>query len=392
MKTLAIILSTTAALALPGPVHLRAQGSADAAALAQAEYALKTAQDEAQKAQEDARRALDDTRAQIEHTREQVRHQTAAVVPAPPGYVAGASAGVPPPPGYIPGPAAPEFSTRLQNIITRATVGGGPGKPLVIQTSSPDPKEQANLEEDLSVMAHILDKSLEDVPGTQWRGGGGARAMGIDVLMSPGSGPARNMYLDGYGALFLVNVAFPLVPPAAKGDEPKPSGDSTWEEAKQELYGGGPGARAPLPPAEEFSQDKVNKLKTTLLEALKNAANIRGLKSDESVTICVQGGPGAAAPRGRRGPRSAAMSGGGGFGGNFVFTHSSGPTQGTIMTIRVKKTDVDAFAKGKVDLDEFQKRARITTYATSGEAGNSEMGSGGSASAGSGGGGVDVVR
>ena len=37
--------------------------------------------------------------------------------------------------------------------------------------------------------------------------------------------------------------------------------------------------------------------------------------------------------------------------------------RGTIMTIRVKKSDADAFAKGKMNLEDFRKKARITTYA-----------------------------
>lgn len=382
MKTLAIIMTTAAALALPGTADLRGQDAGDAAGLALAEDAVKTAQADAERAQAEARRSLEDTRARMEETQQRLQQ------------IQGAA---PLPPGHVPAPPARDFTYRLQNIITR--IGGGASKPLVIQTSNTDPKEQANLEEDLSVMARILDKALEDVPGTQWRGGGGPRAMGIDVLMSDGSGPARNLYLDGYGALFLLNVSFPLVSPAAKSDEEKHSGDSTWEEARQELYGGGPGPRAPLPPAEEFSQDKVNKLTVTLLEALKNASNIRGLKSDESVTVCVSGGASGASPRTRRIARAGSAGGGGGlagagggYGGGLVLARSGGPTQGTIMTIRVKKADVDAYAKGKLGLEEFQKRARITNYATSGEAGNSEMGSGVGASAGGGGGGVDVVR
>jgi hypothetical protein len=203
--------------------------------------------------------------------------------------------------------------------------------------------------------------------------------MGIDVFLGSGSGPARNLYLDGYGALFLVNVYFPLVPPAVKTEVEKPSGDSTWEEAKQELYGGGPGARPPLAPAEEFSQDKVNKLKATLLEALKNASNLRGVKSDESITVCVLGGTSATPPRAKRFARAGTGGGGGGggYGGSFTFSSSGAPPQGTIMTIRVKKTDVDAYAKGKVGLEEFQKRARITTYATSADSGNGELSFGG---------------
>jgi hypothetical protein len=33
------------------------------------------------------------------------------------------------------------------------------------------------------------------------------------------------------------------------------------------------------------------------------------------------------------------------------------------MTIRVSKLDVDAFATGKLDLDDFRKKVTITSYA-----------------------------
>jgi len=41
---------------------------------------------------------------------------------------------------------------------------------------------------------------------------------------------------------------------------------------------------------EEYDGTKVNKLKDALFEALKNATNIRNLKSDDSITVCVFGG------------------------------------------------------------------------------------------------------
>ena len=37
--------------------------------------------------------------------------------------------------------------------------------------------------------------------------------------------------------------------------------------------------------------------------------------------------------------------------------------QGTVLTIRVKKGDVDAFAKDEVDLKTFEGRATINAYA-----------------------------
>ena len=38
------------------------------------------------------------------------------------------------------------------------------------------------------------------------------------------------------------------------------------------------------------------------------------------------------------------------------------PQRGTVLSLRVKKSAIDAFAKGQMDLDEFQKKALITIY------------------------------
>jgi hypothetical protein len=40
----------------------------------------------------------------------------------------------------------------------------------------------------------------------------------------------------------------------------------------------------------------------------------------------------------------------------------SAQNRGTIMTMRVRKSDVDSFAKGKLSSDEFRKRASIASY------------------------------
>ena len=47
------------------------------------------------------------------------------------------------------------------------------------------------------------------------------------------------------------------------------------------------------------------------------------------------------------------------------------------MTIRVKKSDADAFAKGEMTLEAFRKRARVVSYAGSPEAGMPFGGMGG---------------
>jgi hypothetical protein len=93
-----------------------------------------------------------------------------------------------------------------------------------------------------------------------------------------------------------------------------------------------------------------------LLEALKNAANIRGLKPEDSVTVSVTG---LAQAR----PKMVSVKN-----GSIETTRliapppGSGARSATMMTIRVKKSDVDALAKGSLNFDEFRKRARITTY------------------------------
>src|SRR6267154_1850573 len=107
-------------------------------------------------------------------------------------------------------------------------------KSFVIRSSNVDSKEQTNLEEDLTVMSHLLEKSLEDLPGGHRHR---ETALGIDLFFAPGSSPMRSLYLDGYGAVFLLNVSFPLVPPPHKVEMDKPATNSDWEAARDEVYG-----------------------------------------------------------------------------------------------------------------------------------------------------------
>ncbi len=313
-------------------------------------------------------------------------------VPAPPGAARNG-----PPPGAIPRPptapagigggmmgggtAAPypapgspgSFTERLNRIIRSASFSGAatPMSPLVIRSSALDPKAQANLQEDLAVMAHILEKALEE-------GARSARAMGIELIGSPETGGPRSVYIEGYGALFTMSIGFPLLapPPRAEDRNEQPAADSTWEEAKRELHGqaampGIPGAM-PMPPAvEEYSAEKVNKTKDAVVQALKNATNIRGMKPEDWVTVCVLGGPAGPGRAGQAGGFNTG-GGGGGYGGGYVSVNAppgAAAPNPSVMTIRVKKADVDAFAKGQMNADEFRKQARIETYGAGGGGG-----------------------
>jgi hypothetical protein len=256
---------------------------------------------------------------------------------------------------------------RLQSIVRRGPGGGG--KALVIRSSDLDSKDQTNLEEDLAVMSHLLEKTVDENSGRQSHP---RKAMGIDLFFNPASTPFRSMFIEGYGALFLVNVGFPLLPAPSKETSAKegPATGSAWDEARRELYGGHFERNWVAGPVEEYNEDKVTRLKDDLLEALKNAAHIRNLKGEDTVTVSVFGGPSGPSARGKTsitrsspkrspaGPREEREE---------VIVKAgdegAGSPRGTVMTISVKKADAEAFANGKMTADEFRNKARITTYA-----------------------------
>ena len=268
-------------------------------------------------------------------------------------------------------PAPPELAAYFQRLDKTVSRGhGSPGRTLVIRTSDTDPKAQANLEEDLAVMSRIFDKALDQTLSDDHR----HRAMGIDVFFAPGSSPIRSLYLEGYGALFLMSVNFPLLPPPDKPEPAKEKSDtdSAWEDAKREIYGrpdawgqfgkvlkfGGASG-----PEQEYDDKKVDDLKDSLLAALKNATNIRNLKSDETITVCVFGNASAGPRRTRidaKGAPEAPSEDGDTRAVLGLFDNV--PARGTILTIRVKKSDADAFAKGKLTPEDFRRKASMTTY------------------------------
>ncbi len=269
------------------------------------------------------------------------------------------------------------YSQRLQGIVSRS--GGHGSSPLIIESAEPDPKMQANLQEDLAVMAHILDKTVSEVVGRDARY---RTAMGIDVFW-PDSRPMQNLYLEGYGVLFTLQAGFPLLAAPAKAEEEKTEAnrDSAWEEAKQELYGetadtgvfstggggigiSGAGRRGPGVP-QKFDPGRVDQLKQSLLDSLKSAANIRNLKPDDWVTVCVFG-----TIAGEQGHRYMASSWTA-LGANkpaevLVDNGPNGVRTSSIMTLRVKATQIDALSKGSLSAEDFRKQAQISIYPAEG--------------------------
>ena len=51
----------------------------------------------------------------------------------------------------------------------------------------------------------------------------------------------------------------------------------------------------------------------------------------------------------------------GGMMGGMAYGEMAAPSA-TVLTIRAKKSDVDAFAKGELDFEQFQQKVQIFTY------------------------------
>ena len=266
------------------------------------------------------------------------------------------------------GPAA--FAQALDGYEKRMVVGQSEAvdQPLIISTGSLDENEVSNLEEDLTIMGRILEKSIN-------RSGGGdeseRKAMGIHLwTLGQGGRGARNLYIEGHGAIFVLNANMPLVGGKTVSDEKekKEPAHSAWESTRDEIFGENDSeprrVRRDRPGAVQFDAGRLDSLKKTLGESLKNASNIRGLKDNETVTIVVQGPTGRAyAVTANGNVRVRAQ------GQVDAFSFTQDPRRGgprTLLTLRAKKGDIDDFSKGKTDADSFRKKLTISNYQSGG--------------------------
>jgi hypothetical protein len=219
---------------------------------------------------------------------------------------------------------------------------------LVLLRDISQTKNQSGTEEDLNVMSHILDKAAAS------RDERNARAVGITFHPLFGSSPAlRNLYVEGYGAIFFLNVNYSLTPPPPKVDdsETKPERDSEWEKARRELsnppgrHAAGLVGETESRPAPEYDADKVESLQKNLAQALKNAAHIRALKPDETVTIVVTG---------RAASQAMKLA--------TVKSNSKAASAGSArdkLILRAKRSDIEAFQNEKLAPDDFRKKLAI---------------------------------
>lgn len=173
--------------------------------------------------------------------------------------------------------------------LSDSPYNSGEGKVLVIPAAEIEMQDLATIMEDMSVMSRILDKKLDLSPAGFLGGGGGLRGGYYGQwFFSQDSCATKGIYLDGYGALFLMKMDFRLSPPAEtqEKEEIEDDIDPVWEQTKQEIYAPKDAKwrrRKSDSSAEKYDAEKVEELKRNLIKTLKHAANIRNLKPDQWV-------------------------------------------------------------------------------------------------------------
>jgi hypothetical protein len=297
-----------------------------------------------------------------------------------------ARGGVAPTAAAVP-PAADE-SDALQRVFKELfspSTTPGVGAVWVVPTGEMNGETLAAAHEDVNVMSRILAGSLRQT-GTSLST---SSAFGDLSLVSALNGQIASgiegLYLQGYGVLFTMKVGFPLAPGPDSNEpkeEPAKTGeDPVWQKAKSDLYEPpAPRAGTSAPGQEKYSAERVENLKTTVIAALKHAANIRGLQPTDSVVVTIVGRP----------PRTIIASIDRGPDG-WVVVDNTGKrslytnmpkdlgefTPAIVLTIRAKMSDVAAFAKGTVTLDQFRQKVQVLSMPYLGNATGLREGRGG---------------
>ncbi len=302
-------------------------------------------------------------------------------------------------PGYSVGLVVPQGGSTTS--WWREDARDGEGAASVLTFKAPDQKTVDETAEDLNILSLIFSRHLERALGEE----GGERGefkLGIPMLLQTGGRWVDASYVEGFGAVFSLKVRFPLVPAASSNKDTQNSQkDSEWEQARRALAGGATDSDArrqdPYERARRYNPNLVETLKKRVLELLKNASNLRHVQSDEWVVVTFAGPPNVVAQPAAGFMGSATLDGGAGtggggagalpeqpspnaattsnpFGSQPAITGSSAgvmagrqaapqtPARATLMTIRVKKRDADAFAANKMSEDQFFHAAEIASY------------------------------
>jgi len=270
----------------------------------------------------------------------------------------------------------------LNDAFSFGSQAGSSDMVLVIPSEQTTMEDLIAINEDMNVMSRIFETNLEQDHHAMARSGFFVSGRNRwEAYLGSGRGGVQSMYLQGYGALFLLKVDFLLSPSSdVKQNEQETKkeeqGDPVWQQMRHEIYE--PEnvirRRKANQQEEKFDSEKVENLKTTLIKTLKHATNIRSLKPDESVVLTVTGIGGSTSAKiiaaTRAGENQVLVQERDADGkmitrliqGTGKELNDIGLSSPTILVIRAKRSEIDAFAKGELDFDKFRARVQVLTY------------------------------
>jgi len=208
---------------------------------------------------------------------------------------------------------------------------------ILVPAGEMDDERTAALLDDLIIMSRVLDKTLAQAFGKEHVAQPEPAVPATPMFASafaPQDRQPRALYLDGYGAVFMLSVRFPLIgPPPAGTEGPEEEPASLWEQTQRELTAPPePRVVYAVPQEPPFRPESVEKLKNALLTALEEAKNMRSIGAEEALSVIVFG------------------------------TQPSYPWFGVdpgVLTLHARKADVDALAAGTLPAEEFVKKVTI---------------------------------
>jgi hypothetical protein len=304
--------------------------------------------------------------------------------------------GIPEPPESE--PPFDMYGTRYRTRVAAtapSTIGRTGGRRiLVIPAEDIKSEELAGTVEDMFIMSNILDDKFKEPRMIQ----GVFRDFGD--FFGRDNRETEAVYIQGYGVVFMMEVEYTFTPaqqPQQQTEDETAEGvDPTWQQARERIFSRGAGriGRDRIPG--EYGGLMVEELKVELVRTLRHATNIRNLTSDEWVILSVTGtgqqsggmmmggwevyGRSSTRSRTTSSARSGGYGGGGmgmGMGGGMVggmggYGGSMGGGMNryietgvppvTVLTIRVKKSDVDAFSKDELSYEQFRQKVQILMY------------------------------
>jgi len=244
--------------------------------------------------------------------------------------------------------------------VYKWTEFGSKLKIIVIPANKTKKEDFVSMKRDMCVMSHIFDKILQKP-----RLIGGVFSE-LGRILGPDSGVTEAICIEGFGALFVMQAVSVAPPDAERPSSPSPGSegekdvDLAWKRAEEKLFQkqGAKSTQARILEDKIRLAEEIGGLEKRLIEGLKHATNIQHLRPDEWIILQVQ----LQESRLTRPVWIELES------RSKDATRRKGPIRIDVqrttsaLTIRVKKSDVDAFYKKELDFGQFREKVQVLRH------------------------------